>query len=268
MLGTDDSGSRYARQTSLSHVGQEGQRKLAASSVLVIGAGGLGSPVLMYLAAMGVGRLGVADSDRLELSNMQRQVVHATASIGRSKVDSAIERLVSINPDVVVVGHRERVTAATGWDLLDGYDVVVDCTDNIESRYLISDACVLRCVANVWGGVSQFDGAMTLFPAGGQPCYRCMHPTPAVDSNDGDHVPEGVLGVVPGIVGSMQALEVVKLLLGVGQLSRGVIRVLDGLDGGWRSVALAANPECVACGAEREISRENLGSQTASRVER
>ncbi|MDP2958437.1 MAG: molybdopterin-synthase adenylyltransferase MoeB [Longimicrobiales bacterium] len=239
---------RYARHLALPQVGREGQRKLKEARVLCVGAGGLGSPVALYLAAAGVGTLGLVDDDVVEITNLQRQLLHGTKDVGRPKLDSAADRLRDVNPHVEVVRHPVRLTSGNALDILAGYDVVVDGTDNFPTRYLVNDACVLLGRPNVYGSVFRWEGQVSVFAVKGGPCYRCLFREPPPPGLVPTCAQGGVLGVLPGIIGSLQAMETVKLILGVGDTLAGRLLIFDALDMTWREVALRRNPECPVCG--------------------
>jgi adenylyltransferase/sulfurtransferase len=240
---------RYSRHVIMDDVGPEGQATLLDSSVLVVGAGGLGSPVIQYLAAAGVGRLGIADADAVERSNLQRQVVHADADVGRPKVDSAADFVAALNPDVTVDRHPVRVDADNVSDLVTDYDAVVDASDNFPTRFLLNDACVLADTPLSHGAIYRFEGqAITV--TGGQPCYRCLFPEAPPEGAVPDCATAGVLGVLPGVVGALQATEVVKLLLGEGETLSGRLLVYDAADMTTEEVPVAPNPDCPVCGTD------------------
>jgi sulfur-carrier protein adenylyltransferase/sulfurtransferase len=241
---------RYARHFSLPEVGLEGQGRLKRGRVLCVGAGGLGSPLALYLAAAGVGTLGIVDFDTVDESNLQRQLLHGTSDVGRSKLDSAADRLRDVNPHVTVERHETRLTSENALEILADYDVVVDGTDNFPTRYLVNDACVLLGKPNVYGSIFRWEGQISVFAAADGPCYRCLFREPPPPGLVPNCAEGGVLGVLPGIIGSMQAMEVVKLLLGVGRPLIGRLLIFDGLDMSWREVALRRNPECPVCGDE------------------
>ena len=250
---TPDELQRYHRHLILPEMGEEGQRRLKAARVLLIGAGGLGSPAALYLAAAGVGHLGVVDADDVELSNLQRQVLHDTESVGAPKVDSAVTRLRAINPHVDVHAHRTRLTSGNAMALLGGYDVIVDGSDNFPTRYLVNDACVLLGKPNVYGSVLRFEGQASVFSSGDGPCYRCLFrepPPPALVQNCAE---SGVLGVLPGLVGVVQATEAIKLITGIGEPLVGRLLLVDGLRMRFRTIDVSRDPECRACGT-REIT--------------
>ncbi len=245
---TDNQIERYSRQIILPQVGAEGQARLLNARVLLIGAGGLGSPCAYYLAAAGVGHLTVVDADRVELNNLQRQIVHSTSTVGEYKVDSAKARLEDLNTDVTVTTVNERVTSANVQPLVEQHDIVVDGSDNFPTRYLMNDVCVLTSTPLVHGGIYRFDGqAFTILPHEG-PCYRCLFPEPPPP----DLVPScqegGILGVVAGMIGVVQANEVLKFLLGAGDLLVGRLLVFNALQTSFRTVNLRRSPDCPVCG--------------------
>ena len=244
---------RYHRHLILPEVGEHGQRRLKAARVLLVGAGGLGSPAALYLAAAGVGHLGVVDPDDVELSNLQRQVLHDTESVGTPKVNSAATRLRAINPHVDVRAHQTRLTSANALALLEEYDVIVDGSDNFPTRYLINDACVLLNKPNVYGSVLRYEGQASVFSSGEGPCYRCLFrepPPPGLAQNCAE---SGVLGVLPGLVGVVQATEAIKLITRIGEPLIGRLLLVDGLRMRFRTIDVARDPECRACGT-REIT--------------
>ncbi len=242
-----DPRARYSRHLALPEVGVEGQERLAAAKVLVVGAGGLGSPVVLYLAAAGVGTLGVIDHDVVDVSNLQRQVVHDTVRIGMAKVDSAAETVRRLNPGVEVDGLRTRLTAANALDLLEGYDVVVDGADNFPTRYLLNDASLHLRIPVVHGSVLRFEGQTTVLAPYRGPCYRCLFPEPPPPELAPSCAEAGVLGVVPGIVGTIQAAEAIKLLLGVGDPLIGRLLVVDAAAAEFRMLKVRRDPACPAC---------------------
>ncbi len=260
---TRDQVARYARHLLIPDVGELGQRRLSASRVAVLGAGGLGSPALLYLAAAGVGTIGVIDPDVVDTSNLQRQVVHGVDDVGRRKVDSAADRLAQVNPLVQVVRHPVRLDASNALQLLDGYDLVVDGTDNFATRYLVNDACVLLGVPYVWGSVFRFDGQVSVFwgrsgPGGAQehPCYRCLFPEPPPPGSVPSCAEGGVLGVLCAAVGAAQGTEAVKLLTGIGEPLLGRLLVHDALRATWRELAVRPDPGCAVCGEHPTITPE------------
>ncbi len=239
---------RYARHFVLPEVGEDGQRRLKEARVLLVGAGGLGSPAAMYLAAAGVGSLGIIDHDIVDASNLQRQILHSTSDVGRAKVDSAVQRLGELNPHISVVPYAERLTAENALELLEPWDVIIDGSDNFPTRYLVNDACVLLGRPDVYGAVSQWEGQVAVFGAEGGPCYRCLFrepPPPGLVTNCAEG---GVLGVLPGIVGSLQALEALKLVLGVGRTLAGRLLLFDAMECRFREIELRRNPDCPVCG--------------------
>jgi adenylyltransferase/sulfurtransferase len=240
--------SRYARHLALPEVGREGQERLKAGSALVVGAGGLGSPVALYLAAAGVGRIGLVDFDRVEESNLQRQIIHGTGSIGHPKLASAAERLRDLNPYVEVEPHGVRLDSSNALQIVGQYDLVIDGTDNFPTRYLVNDAAVLLKKPNVYVSIFRFEGQASLFGVDGGPCYRCLYPEPPPPAVVPNCEEGGVLGVVPGIIGSIQAAEALKLLLGVGRTLAGRLLLFDAARMSFREIALRRNPACPVCG--------------------
>jgi adenylyltransferase/sulfurtransferase len=241
---------RYGRHLVIPEVGEEGQRRLKAGRVLLVGAGGLGSPLALYLAAAGVGHLGLVDFDRVDESNLQRQVLFAASDVGRSKVEAARERLRDINPHVEVAPHEVRLSTDNALELLAGYDVVADGSDNFATRYLVNDACVLLGKPDVWGAVQRFEGQLAVFWAARGPCYRCLFPEPPPPGVVPSCAEAGVLGVLPGIVGALQANEVLKLLLATGEPLVGRFLTFDALGLRFRELTLAKNPDCPLCSAQ------------------
>jgi len=239
---------RYARHLALPEVGLEGQKRLKAGRVLCVGAGGLGSPLALYLAAAGVGTIGIVDFDAVDESNLQRQILHGTRDVGRPKLDSAEDRLGDVNPHVRVVKHPLRLSSSNALDVLADYDVVVDGTDNFPTRYLVNDACVLLGKPNVYGSVFRWEGQVSVFATDGGPCYRCLFREPPPPGLVPNCAEGGVVGVLPGIIGSLQALETIKLLLGQGDLLVGRLLIFDALGMEWREVKLRRNPDCPVCG--------------------
>jgi sulfur-carrier protein adenylyltransferase/sulfurtransferase len=239
---------RYARHLILPEVGRAGQQRLRSSRVLLVGAGGLGSPVSLYLAAAGVGTLGMVDFDTVDATNLQRQVLHGTSDIGRPKLDSARDRLREINPHVALEPHPVRLTSDNALDIVRAYDVVVDGTDNFPTRYLVNDACVLLGKPNVYGSIFRFEGQASVFWAERGPCYRCLFAEPPPPGLVPSCAEGGVLGVLPGIVGTIQAMETVKLILGIGDSMVGRLLLFDALRMRFRELALRKDPECPVCG--------------------
>ncbi len=259
---------RYARQMILPEMGQEGQERLRSASVLCVGAGGLGSPVAMYLAAAGVGRLGLVEFDRVDLSNLQRQVLHGTSDVGRLKVESARETLRELNPHVRVEVHPAKLTAANVMELVRAYDLVVDGTDNFTARYLVNDACVLLAKTNVYGAVLRFEGQASVFaPQEGGPCYRCLFPEPPPPELAPSCAEAGVLGVVPGLIGLLQATETLKQVLGIGESLVGRLMVFDALRTKFRELSVRRDPQCAVCGETPTIRQPvEVGASCASGV--
>jgi sulfur-carrier protein adenylyltransferase/sulfurtransferase len=239
---------RYARHFALPEVGLAGQEKLAAARVALVGAGGLGSPAALYLAAAGVGTLGLVDFDEVDATNLQRQILHGTSDIGRLKIDSAAETLADVNPHVRVIRHAVQLTSGNALEVLGDYDVIVDGTDNFPTRYLVNDACVLLGKPNVYGSILRWDGQVSVFGAPGGPCYRCLFREPPPPGLVPNCAEGGVLGVLPGVIGSLQALETIKYLLGVGEGLVGRLLIFDALEMSWREVRLRRNPDCPVCG--------------------
>jgi len=244
--------ARYSRHLLLPEVGVEGQRKLKAARVLLVGAGGLGSPAALYLAAAGVGTLGIVDFDRVDITNLHRQLLHGTSDVGRSKLQSAVDRLRDVNPHVVVEPHEVRLTSANALDLFRRYDLVVDGTDNFQTRYLVNDACVLTGRPNVYGSIFRFDGQVSVFCTDEGPCYRCLYREPPPAGMVPSCAEGGVLGILPGIVGILQATEAIKLILGIGEPLIGRLNLVDALGARQRTVKLRKDPTCPACGT-REL---------------
>jgi len=245
---------RYSRHVIMDEVGPEGQKRLLDASVLVVGAGGLGSPVIQYLAAAGVGRLGVADDDAVERSNLQRQVVHGDADVGRPKADSAVDFVERLNPDVDAVPHETRVSADNVAELVGEYDYVVDASDNFATRYLINDHCTLAGVPFSHGAIFRFEGQVTTFPGDeASPCYRCLFPEAPPAGTVPDCATTGVLGVLPGTVGCIQATETVKLILDKGETLDERVLMYDAMDMSFDEIPLRKNPECPVCGDDPAI---------------
>ena len=246
---TNDELRRYSRHLILPEVGLEGQKKICSTSVLCVGAGGLGSPLALYLAAAGIGKLGLVDFDAVDLSNLQRQVLHGTGDVGRPKTESAGDTLRRLNPHVEVVLHQVRLTSQNALDLLRPYDIVADGTDNFPTRYLTNDACVLLRKPNAYGSIFRFDGQASVFaPHLGGPCYRCLFPEPPPPGLAPSCAEGGVLGVLPGIIGLIQATEILKLALGQGHSLRGRLLLFNALDMKFRELKLRRDPQCPLCG--------------------
>ncbi len=247
---------RYSRHLILPEVGMAGQKKICSTSVLCIGAGGLGSPIAMYLAAAGIGKLGIVDFDSVDFSNLQRQIIHGTEDVGRSKADSARESIARINPNVEVVLHNTRLSSENAMEIIGPYDIVVDGTDNFPTRYLTNDACVLLKKANVYGSIFRFEGQASVFaPHLGGPCYRCLYPEPPPPGMVPSCAEGGVLGVLPGIIGCIQATEILKLALGKGSSLTGRLLLFNALDMKFRELKLRRDPQCPLCGEKPTIKK-------------
>lgn len=238
---------RYSRHLLIPQVGLDGQLKLKASSVLLIGTGGLGSPIAMYLAAAGVGRIGLVDYDVVEFSNLQRQVIHGMASLGVNKTESARARLRDINPDIEIEIHNEPFTSANALRIAESYDLIVDGSDNFPTRYLVNDVCVKLGIPNIYGSIYRFDGQVSVFDGRDGPCYRCLFPEPPPPGSVPSCAEGGVLGVLPGTIGSLQATEAIKQLLGIGESLKGRLLLYDALNTTFEMVKLRKNPDCVVC---------------------
>jgi len=252
---TVDEIQRYSRHLLLPEVGVAGQKRLKSSSVLLVGAGGLGSPLSMYLAAAGVGRIGMVDFDTVDASNLQRQLLHGTKDVGRTKLDSARDRIADINPNVRFEAFPEPLTSANALGILCDFDVVADGTDNFPTRYLVNDACVLLGKPNVYGSIFRFEGQASVFDARTGPCYRCLYPEPPPPGLVPSCAEGGVLGVLPGIVGCIQAIETIKLLLGEGSSLTGRLLLFDALDMNFRELKLRKNPGCALCGPNPTVTK-------------
>jgi adenylyltransferase/sulfurtransferase len=252
---TADELSRYSRHLILPEVGVEGQRKLKAARVLCVGTGGLGSPLALYLAAAGVGTLGLVDFDVVDASNLQRQIIHSTADIGRKKLDSAEEKLKALNPALNVVKHDTLLSSANALDILKDYDVVADGTDNFPTRYLVNDACVLLGKPNAYGSIFRFEGQASVFGAKDGPCYRCLYPEPPPPGLVPSCAEGGVLGILPGLIGVIQATETIKLILGIGEPLIGRLLLVDALNMRFRQLKLRKNPECPVCGDHPTVTK-------------
>jgi adenylyltransferase/sulfurtransferase len=245
---------RYARHLNLPEVALGGQKKLKAARVLLIGVGGLGSPLGLYLAAAGVGNLGLVDFDAVEASNLQRQVIYATADVGRRKLEAARERLVGINPYVELKTYEARLSSENALDLFRDYDIIVDGSDNFPTRYLVNDACALLGKPNVYGSIYRFEGQATVFDARQGPCYRCLYPAPPPPGLVPNCADGGVLGALAGLVGTIQAIETIKLILGQGETLMGRLLLIDALKLRFRELALRKDPECPLCGESPTIT--------------
>lgn len=254
---SDQQLERYARHIVLREVGGAGQAKLSAAKVLVIGAGGLGSPLILYLAAAGVGAIGIVDFDKVSLSNLQRQIAHSTADIGRLKTESASEQAQAINPEIRIISHHERMTAANAASLIEAYDIVADGSDNFATRFLVNDACFFGRKILVSAAVSEFDGQLSTYKPWQQqgvlPCYRCLFPEPPPPEAAPNCSETGVLGAVAGVMGTLQAVEVLKEIVGIGQSMAGRLLIYDALDTQFRTVKVPADPACRLCGSTPSI---------------
>jgi len=251
----DDQIERYSRQIILPNVGGKGQEKLLAAKVLIIGAGGLGSPAALYLASAGIGTIGIVDSDKVELNNLQRQIIHSVKEVGRPKVESARDRINMINEDVKVIIYNLRVTSENILDIIKDYDIVVDGSDNFPTRYLVNDACVLSKKPLSHGGIFRFDGqAITIIP-GESACYRCLFPEPPPPGLVPSCQEAGILGAVAGVIGVIQANEVLKFVLGTGELLTGKLLVFNALDSSFRKVKVPQDPKCPICGKNPTVTR-------------
>ncbi len=250
---THEEVQRYSRHLIMPEVGMEGQAKLKQAQVLLIGAGGLGAPMGLYLAAAGVGRIGLVDFDVVDASNLQRQVTYSTADVGRSKLEVTKERLAGINPHIQIDTHEERLSSENALDLFKGYDIIADGTDNFPTRYLVNDACVLLGKPNVYGSIFRFEGQASVFYAKEGPCYRCLYPEPPPPGLVPSCAEGGVLGVLPGIVGTLQALEVIKLILGEGNPLIGRLLLFDALKMNFRELKLRKDPQCALCSEHATI---------------
>ena len=245
---------RYSRHLLIPDVGYEGQQKLKAASVLIVGTGGLGSPVALYLAAAGVGRLGIVDYDVVDASNLQRQVIHQTSGLGGLKVESARRRMLDLNPYIQVDAYNDILTSQNASDLSAGYDLIVDGTDNFPTRYLINDLCVLTNRPYVYGSIFRFEGQVSVFDARTGPCYRCLFPEPPPPGTVPSCAEGGVFGVLPGTIGTLQATEVIKLILGIGEPLTGKLLLYDAMDMSFQTVKLRKNPNCSVCGPHPTVT--------------
>ena len=246
---------RYSRHLIMPEVGMDGQRKLKAASVLCVGAGGLGSPLLLYLAAAGVGHIGLVEFDVVDESNLQRQIIHGTSTLGKSKMESAKARLLDLNPLIEITGYEEPLTSANAMDIIPHYDVVADGTDNFQTRYLTNDACVMLGKPNVYGSIFRFEGQASVFYAKEGPCYRCLFPEPPPPGLVPSCAEGGVLGVLPGVIGTIQATEVVKLIIGQGEPLIGRLLLYDALEMSFTTLKLRKNPDCVICSDHPTITQ-------------
>ncbi|MGQ9632174.1 MAG: molybdopterin-synthase adenylyltransferase MoeB [bacterium] len=245
---TEEQITRYSRHIILPEVGGRGQSKIRKARVLIVGAGGLGSPAALYLAASGVGTLGLVDFDVVDLSNLQRQIIHTVGDIGRPKVLSANEKVEALNPDVDVIAYDERLTPENIMGIIGGYDVIIDGSDNFPTRYLVNDACVFADKPLVYGSVFKFDGQATVFKPHEGPCYRCLYPEPPPPGTVPSCQEAGVMGVLPGVIGLIQATEALKLILGIGRPLIGRLLIYDSLDMTFSEVRVRRNPGCPVCG--------------------
>lgn len=250
---TNEQVQRYARHLTLPEVGVAGQKKLRDASILLVGAGGLGSPLAMYLAAAGVGRLGLVDVDVVDFSNLQRQIIHGTKDVGRSKVQSAAETIADINPGVVIDQHHAAFTSTNAMEIAAPYDIVIDGTDNFPTRYLVNDICVLTGKPNCYGSIYRFEGQASVFGYNGGPCYRCLYPQPPAPGVVPSCAEGGVLGVLPGIIGTIQATEAIKIILGIGDTLSGRLLLFDALDMAFREMKVRRDPNCPVCGDRPSI---------------
>lgn len=255
MSFTPEQLTRYSRHFILPEIGEAGQQKLFNAKVLLIGTGGLGSPLGLYLAAAGVGTLGLVDFDQVDLSNLQRQVIHANDEVGNPKVDSAERRIKAMNPDTNVIKHKVKISSDNALDLIKDYDLVIDGTDNFPTRYLTNDACVLLNKPNIYGSIFRFDGLATVFKADEGPCYRCLYPEPPPPGMVPSCAEGGVLGILPGVIGLIQATEAVKLIVGIGRTLVGRLLVYDALQMTFRELKLRKDPACPVCGENPTIKK-------------
>jgi adenylyltransferase/sulfurtransferase len=253
-LTTDDL-SRYSRHLILPEVGEEGQRKLKDARVLCVGTGGLGSPLALYLTAAGVGTLGLVDFDVVDASNLQRQIIHSTRDIGRKKLDSAAEKLIALNPSVHIVKHDTMLSSANALEIIKDYDIVADGTDNFPTRYLVNDACVLLGKPNAYGSIFRFEGQASVFATEAGPCYRCLYSEPPPPGLVPSCAEGGVLGILPGLIGVIQATEVIKLILGKGESLIGRLLLVDALNMRFRELKLRKNPDCPVCGEHPTVTQ-------------
>jgi molybdopterin/thiamine biosynthesis adenylyltransferase/rhodanese-related sulfurtransferase len=251
---SNDEIARYSRHLILPEVGMEGQQKLKAAKVLCVGTGGLGAPLAMYLAAAGVGTIGLVDFDTVDASNLQRQIIHSTATVGRLKVDSAEIMLKGLNPHLNVVKHNTMLTSANALEILKDYDVVADGTDNFQTRYLVNDACVLLGKPNAYASIYRFEGQASIFGAPEGPCYRCLYPEPPPPGLVPSCAEGGVLGILPGLLGVIQATETIKLILGIGEPLIGRLLLVDALGMSFRTLKLRKNPDCPVCGTHPTVT--------------
>lgn len=252
---TNDEILRYARHLILPEVGMEGQQKLKAARVLCIGAGGLGSPLALYLAAAGVGTLGIVDFDIVDVTNLQRQILHTTNDVGRRKLDSAADKLKALNPFLNLKTYETRLTSANALELFREFDMVADGTDNFPTRYLVNDACVLTGKPNIYGSIFRFEGQASVFATAGGPCYRCLYPEPPPPHLAPSCQEAGVLGILPGIIGVIQATEAIKILLGKGDLLVGRLLTYDSMKMKFRDLKIRRDENCIVCGKQPTITK-------------
>jgi len=250
---SNDEIARYSRHLILPEVGMEGQQKLKAAKVLCVGTGGLGSPLAFYLAAAGIGTLGLVDFDVVDSSNLQRQIIHSTKDVGRPKIDSASEKLAALNPFMKIVKHETMLTSKNALEIISQYDVIADGTDNFPTRYLVNDACVLTGKPNAYGSIFRFEGQASVFATEEGPCYRCLYPEPPPPGLVPSCAEGGVLGILPGLVGVIQATEAIKLILGKGEPLIGRLLLVNALDMRFRELKLRKNPDCPVCGTHPTV---------------
>lgn len=244
---------RYSRHLLLQEIGLEGQQKIKEASVLIVGTGGLGSPLAMYLAASGIGRIGLVDFDNVDISNLQRQIIHGTSDVGESKLSSASKRIKEINPNIQLDLYNERITRENALEIIEGYDIVADGTDNFATRYLINDACVLLKKPNVFGSIRQFEGQVSVYWAEKGPCYRCLFPQPPVAGSVPSCSEAGVMGILPGVIGTIQATEIIKLIIGKGTNLIGKLLRYDALEMEFNKIAFEKDCSCPICGEHASI---------------
>jgi molybdopterin/thiamine biosynthesis adenylyltransferase len=254
MKFTSDQLQRYSRHLILPEVGEEGQVRLLEAKVFIVGAGGLGSPAGYYLAAAGIGTLGIIDNDEVELSNLQRQIVHCTGTIGLPKVQSAKNTLESLNPDVHVIPVKAELTRQNIPELINGYDIIVDCSDNFATKFLVNDACFIQRKPLITGAVFKFEGQITVVIPHEGPCYRCLFEEPPPSDTAASPQDSGLLGVIPGVIGTLQAAEVLKLIIGTGEILRGELLIYNALNTSFRKVKIPRNPVCPLCGGYPDIT--------------
>ncbi|MFL5241643.1 MAG: molybdopterin-synthase adenylyltransferase MoeB [Gemmataceae bacterium] len=247
--------ARYSRHLIMPEVALEGQKRLKAARVLLIGAGGLGSPLGLYLAAAGVGRIGIVDFDVVDFSNLQRQILHGTADVGRPKLQSAKDRILAVNPEIQIDLYETRLSSGNAFEILEPYDLIIDGTDNFPTRYLVNDACVLLKKTNIYGSIFRFDGQASVFAPGQGPCYRCLYPEPPPPGEVPSCAEGGVLGILPGLIGCIQATEAVKLILGKGSPLIGRLLLYDALQMSFREFKIRRNPKCPVCGDNPTVTK-------------